>query len=130
MSKAFLAVFASACIVTPFVAGLVRAQNYPAPPGNDWIFYGISTTTQGYEEHWLRITGREGDIVYYEQNHRTPDGEFWGLTEYKADCSRNVFANLALGGEPLPWIGWEKFGSFTERERVIVCPSAISLPHL
>ena len=41
--------------------------------------YGISTTTQGYEEHWLRITGRVGDIVYYEQNHRTPDGEFWGL---------------------------------------------------
>ena len=60
MGKAFLAVFAFACIVTPFVAGSVRAQNYPSPPDNDWIFYGFSTTTQGYdEERWLSITGRE-----------------------------------------------------------------------
>ena len=123
MGKAFLAVFASACIVTPFVASSVRAQNHPSPPGNDWIFYGISTTAQGVEEHWLRITGREGDIVYYEENLRTPEGELWGLMEYKADCSRNVFANLALDGEPLRWIGWEKFRSFNERVRVIVCPN-------
>ena len=123
MGKAFLAVLASACMVTPFVAGSVRAQNHPSPPGNDWISYGISKTTQGDEEHWLRMTGREGDIVYYEQNYRTPEGELWGLMEYKADCSRNVFANLALDGEPLPWIGLEKFRSFTERERLIVCPN-------
>ena len=124
MGKAFLAVFAFACIVTPFVSGSVRAQNYPSPPGNDWIFYGFSTTTQGYdEERWLSITGREGDIVYYEQNHRMPGGKHWGLTEYEADCSRNVFAKLALDGEPLPWIGLEKFRSFNERERVIVCPN-------
>lgn len=123
MGKAFLAVLTSACIVTPFVAGSVRAQNHPTPPGNDWIFYGISTTTRGVEEHWLRITGREGDIVYYEQNHRTPEGELWGLMEYKADCSRNVFATTALDGEQLPWIGWGKFRNFNERERVIVCRS-------
>ena len=75
------------------------------------------------EEHWLRITGREGDIVYYEQNRRTPNGELWGLMEYKADCSRNVFATLSLDGEPLPWIGWGKFRSFNEREKAIVCPN-------
>ena len=123
MAKAFLALLASACIVTPFVAGSVRAQSHPSPPGNDWIFYGISTTTQGDEEHWLRITGREGDIVYYEQNRRTPVGELWGLMEYKADCSRNVFATFSLDGEPLPWIGWGEFRSFNEREKAIVCPN-------
>ena len=123
MIKSFLAVLTFTFIFKPSFPGLVKAQNHPSPPGDNWIFFGLSTTVDGVEEHWLRITGREGDIVYYEQDHRTPEGELWGLIEYKADCSRNVFATLSANGESLPWIGWEKFRSFTERERVIVCPN-------
>ena len=119
--KVFLATLASACVDTPLFAGLVKVQNHPSPPGNDWVFVGYLDAVKCFEEHWMRVTGREGDIIYFEQNLRMPEGELWGLMGYRADCSRNIFTNLSIGGEAMPWIGWEKFRSFTERERVIVC---------